>query len=231
MNKIILSGNGKMGKIIQDLAPNHHCEIVKILDKKEDWDELYDNDLNHHVIIDFSTPDVVLSNIRNAFKLQIPIVVGTTGWHQYLEEIRQDCQTQNGSLVFAFNFSIGMNLFFKLNTFLGKLMQQRDSYQVGIEETHHIQKLDSPSGTAIALRQQLQEYLPKGKHPIAITSYREGTVSGIHTVIYKGIEDEISIRHEAFNRQGFANGALIAANWLKDKKGFYNFADIIFNDD
>ncbi len=220
-----------MGKILQDLAPNHNCEIVKILDKKEDWEELFQRTPKDQVIIDFSTPDVVLSNIRNAFRLNLPIVVGTTGWHQYLEEIKQECQTQNGSLVFAFNFSIGMNLFFKLNKFLGKLMHPYESYKVSIEEIHHTQKLDSPSGTAISLSQQLEELFQNHNQSIDIKAFREGNVSGIHKIIYKGIEDEISIRHEAYNRHGFANGALLAANWIKDKRGFHNFADIIFNDD
>lgn len=241
MNKLIISGYGKMGKEIEKLAQNYNFKIFGIIDNPNDWETKANLISQADVIIDFSTPEVVIDNIRNAFHFQKPIVVGTTGWHDRIIEIEELTSYSNGTLVYASNFSIGMNIFFEVNKFLASMMNNKKEFTVEMEEIHHIQKLDSPSGTAIALAEQLIEKLEPKQNwvneptkelgSIPIISKREASVPGTHIINYKSEIDEISISHKAKNRQGFAQGSMVAAQWIIGKKGFYNFSDILFNKD
>jgi len=241
--KIALLGYGKMGQIIEKFAVERGHEIVlKItIDNQEDLTR--QNLKSADVAIDFSTPDSVLKNIDACFDANVPIVVGTTGWYGKLQEVKDDCNNSNNTLLYGSNFSIGVNLFFKLNQTLAKLMNNYPAYEVQVEEIHHTQKLDAPSGTAITLAEGIvdnldrkEEWLnevvgtdvelfPKAEQ-LLIESHRIENIPGTHTVIYSSEVDEIEIKHTAHNRAGFALGAVVAAEWLKDKKGFFSITDI-----
>lgn len=241
--KIALLGYGKMGQIIEKFAQDRGHEIVlKIsIDNTEDF--TLQNLKSADVAIDFSTPDSVLNNINTCFEAGVPIVVGTTGWYGKLQEIKNKCDKSNNTLLYGSNFSIGVNLFFKLNQTLAKLMNNYPAYDVQVDEIHHTQKLDSPSGTAITIAEGIIENLerkgewvnevigtnvevfPKAEQ-LLIESHRIENVPGTHTVIYSSEVDEIEIKHTAHSRAGFALGAVVAAEWLQNKKGFFNITDV-----
>lgn len=241
MNKLVLSGYGKMGKEVENLALNYGFEVIATIENKAEWESKRSIIIQADVIIDFSTPEVVIDNIYQAFDLNIPIVVGTTGWHANIDTIKVACQNFEGSIVYGSNFSIGVNLFFEINKKLALLMNDHNNYDVDIEEIHHKHKLDSPSGTAITLASQIIENISTKeawvntqtpqKNFLPILSIRKDEVPGTHIVSYKSDVDQITITHQAFNRRGFASGALWAANWIVGKKGIYNFSDILFNKD
>ena len=241
MKKLTLSGYGKMGKEIEALAPQYGFQIHTIIDQEQDWLDKGKKIKESDVIIDFSIPKVALQNIHHALDLKVPMVIGTTGWHDHLEEIKQVCIQSNNTLIYASNFSVGVNIFFKLNQYLAELMNPQTDYSVMMEETHHTQKLDSPSGTAITLANQIIEKLDKktdwinefssNNDLLPIISHREAQVTGTHEVHYQSDIDKITIAHQAYNRKGFASGALLAAKWATDLKGFYTFDELLFNKD
>ncbi|MDT0676118.1 4-hydroxy-tetrahydrodipicolinate reductase [Autumnicola musiva] len=232
--KIALLGYGKMGKAIEEIAVNRGHEIV--LRVSEDIESYNLNDVEIDVAIDFSIPKAAFKNITTAFKQHIPVVSGTTGWLDDYDKATKICKTEDAAFIYASNFSIGVNVFFELNKKLAQMMKGLQDYSVEIEEIHHTQKLDAPSGTAISLAQQIISENPNKKNwqldhadkdEIPVYAKRITDVHGTHTVSYKSTIDTIEIMHMAHSRQGFALGAVIAAEWLKDKKGVYSMKDVL----
>lgn len=241
--KLALLGYGKMGQIIERFALERGHEVVLKINADNLHDFTIDNLANADVAIDFSAPDAAVDNIYKCFEANVPIVVGTTGWYGKLQEIKNDCLSSNNTLLYGSNFSIGVNLFFHLNTILAKLMNNYPAYEVQVEEIHHTQKLDAPSGTAMTIAEGIIEELDRKSEwlnevvgtpipdvikneQLLIESHRIENVPGTHTVVYSSEVDDIEIKHTAHNRAGFALGALVAAEWLKNKQGFYNVADV-----
>ena len=218
--KIAILGNGKMGQHISKLAKKRGHTIACVSSSEKPAHTLDLSTTN--VAIDFSTPTSALTNISHAINSSIPVVSGTTGWLESLKEIESLCTAKKGAFLYASNFSLGMNIFFELNKNLAKLMQNQN-YESSIHEIHHIQKLDSPSGTALSLGEQIDS-ISGGN--TTITSDRIEDVPGTHTVAYSSSVDDIEIKHTAKSRNGFAIGAIIAAEWIVDKKGVYSLEDI-----
>jgi 4-hydroxy-tetrahydrodipicolinate reductase len=233
---IALFGYGKMGKEIEAIALKRNHTIVLKIDK-DNRDSITEQELKKaDVAIEFSTPHTVIDNITTCINTQLPIVVGTTGWHQDFDKVNQLVTEKNGSLFYASNFSLGVNLFFKVNTYLAELMNKYKDYEVSMEEIHHIHKLDKPSGTAITLANQIIDKMDRksawsitnaNDTDLFIKDVREGEVPGTHIIKYQSDIDDIEIMHKAHNRQGFALGAVVAAEFLLGKKGVYNMDDII----
>ena len=230
--KIALFGYGKMGKVIEKIAIERGHEIVL---KIEQGDASYNLKIAD-VAIDFSTPTAAVSNITEAINCQIPLVCGTTGWLEAFESIKSLCHTKNGAFLYASNFSLGMNLFFELNRKLAQVMKPYGEYSMGIEEIHHTQKHDAPSGTAITLAEDAikeSEYtgwsLGKSLDPkqIGIEAKRIENIPGTHSVSYDSKIDSIEIKHIAKNREGFGLGAVIAAEWLFGKTGVFSMKDVL----
>jgi 4-hydroxy-tetrahydrodipicolinate reductase len=234
--KILLLGYGKMGKTIESLARERGHEIIGRIDNDNEPKDPFNKE-NTDVAIEFSQPDSAVKNIKWAIKEGIPVVSGTTGWLERKQEIESFCQDHNGTFFYASNFSIGVNLFFKLNTHLAKLMNAYDSYHVSLEETHHTEKKDAPSGTAITLAEGILEELDRKKTyvkgvgksdaDLGIKSIRKDDVPGTHIIRYKGEEDTIEIKHEAYSRKGFAMGAILVAEWIADKSGILTMDDFL----
>lgn len=241
--KIALLGYGKMGQIIERFALERGHEVVlKItIDNQEDLNR--DNLSKADVAIDFSAPDAAIPNIYACFDANLPLVVGTTGWYGQLQEVKNDCLSSNNTLLYGSNFSIGVNIFFHVNKVLAKLMNNFPTYDVQVEEIHHTQKLDSPSGTAMTIAEGIIDELESKsewvnelvgspldesvkKDQLLIESHRIENIPGTHTVVYSSEVDEIEFKHTAHSRAGFALGAIVAAEWLQNKQGFYNIADI-----
>ncbi|MEZ0129021.1 4-hydroxy-tetrahydrodipicolinate reductase [Flavobacterium sp. LBUM151] len=229
--KIALLGYGKMGKVIERIALERGHEIVL----KKDQSNTYDGLSTADVAIDFSVPTAAVANISNAFHANVPVVSGTTGWLEHFDEMVALCNEKQSGFISSSNFSLGVNIFFELNEYLAKIMSQFDSYKVTMEEIHHTQKLDAPSGTAISLAKGIIENsnyanwtLNEAKNDeIHIEAKRIGDVPGTHTVTYNSIVDSIELKHTAHNREGFALGAVIAAEWLAGKKGIYSMKDVL----
>ncbi|CAM3707672.1 4-hydroxy-tetrahydrodipicolinate reductase [Flavobacterium chungbukense] len=229
--KIALLGYGKMGKVIERIALERGHEIVLRKDEFNTYDGLSTAD----VAIDFSVPSAAVNNISAAFNANVPVVSGTTGWLEHYDEMIALCNEKKGGFISSSNFSLGVNIFFGLNEYLAKIMNQFDSYKVSMEEIHHIHKLDAPSGTAISLAQgviQNSNYdewtLEDAKNDqIHIEAKRIGEVPGTHTVNYDSAIDSIEIKHTAHNREGFALGAVIAAEWLAGKQGIFTMKDVL----
>tara|TARA_B110000003_G_C16579296_1_gene507417 strand:+ start:664 stop:1368 length:705 start_codon:yes stop_codon:yes gene_type:complete len=230
--KIALFGYGKMGKVIEKIAIERGHEIVL---KIEQGDASYNLKIAD-VAIDFSTPTAAVSNITEAINCQIPVVCGTTGWLEAFESIKSLCHTKNGAFLYASNFSLGMNLFFELNRKLAQVMKPYGEYSMGIEEIHHTQKQDTPSGTAITLAEDAikeSEYtgwsLGKSLDPkqIGIEAKRIENIPGTHSVSYDSKIESIEIKHIAKNREGFGLGAVIAAEWLFGKTGVFSMKDVL----
>ena len=219
--KIAMLGNGKMGREIKELAKKKGHDIVCIANSKNPGKSI--NLKMADVAIDFSTPVTAFDNIANAINSGIPVVSGTTAWLDKLNKIQNLCRRKKGAFLYAPNFSLGINIFFKINKQLALLMKKHD-YQNKIHEVHHTQKLDNPSGTAIYIAKQINKI---SKKTPKITSTRTGEVAGIHEVKYMSNIDEILIKHTAKNRNGFAIGAIIAAEWIIGKKGIYSLQDIL----
>lgn len=226
-----------MGKEIEKIALHKGHQIVLIIDNEEDWLNKKHLLAKAEVAIEFSNPANVFSNVMRCFEMNIPVVSGTTGWNEQIPEIRSYCIENGKQMIYASNFSIGVNIFFEVNKQLASLMSGFPEYEASIEETHHIQKQDSPSGTAIVLAEQIIEYLgrkqqwskPGSSTPgeLEISSIRAENEPGTHRVFYISDVDEIAIRHTAKSRKGFASGALMAAEWILDKKGFYGMKDFL----
>ncbi len=244
--KIALLGYGKMGKMIEQIALERKHEIVLKISQENLYDLTLANLQKADVAIEFSTPHTVLNNIALCFEAGIPIVVGATGWYEKLADVKESCFTHNASLIYASNFSVGVNIFFYINKMLAKVMNRFPDYEVQVEEIHHTQKLDAPSGTAITIAESIIENIPvkeawinvlsgqiSDDSPVVITpnqllieSHRIENVPGTHTVVYDSEVDTIEFKHTAHNRSGFALGAVLAAEWIKDRKGFFTAADL-----
>ena len=234
--KIALIGYGKMGHAIEQIALQRGHEIVSVIDVNNQEDFTSDAFKSANVAIEFSMPAVAMDNYRRAFAAGVPVVSGTTGWLDHLPEIKEACKAGQ-TFFYASNFSLGVNIFFALNKYLAKIMNDFPAYDVRMVETHHVHKLDAPSGTAITLAEGLIDNIERknkwveGKEPaedeIGICSVREGEVPGIHTVIYESDVDTISITHDAKSRMGFALGAVIAAEFTCGKKGFLTMQDML----
>lgn len=226
--KIALLGYGRMGQAIEKIAIDRGHTIVAKIDK-DNPDEAYEAD----VAINFSVPMAAYENITSAIDKKIPVVCGTTGWLDRLDEVETLCQQNEGAFLYASNFSLGVNLFFELNVKLADMMQKQPLYTASIEEIHHTQKLDKPSGTAITLAEGIPSagnvwhLVEDNGEGVPITSIRKDEVPGTHTVTYRSEIDEISITHTAHNRTGFALGAIIAAEWIQNKKGIFSMRDVL----
>lgn len=229
--KIALLGYGKMGQTIERIALERGNEIVLKKDEFNTYEGLSAAD----VAIDFSIPSVAVENISSCFYANVPVISGTTGWLEHYDEMEALCKSKDGAFISSSNFSLGVNLFFELNDYLAKMMAKFDSYRVEMEEIHHTQKLDAPSGTAISLAKgvianstytnwTLNE--PKSNE-IHIEAIRIEDVPGTHTVSYISEIDTIDIKHTAHNRDGFALGAVIAAEWIIGKKGVFSMKDVL----
>ena len=233
--KIALLGYGKMGKEIETIAKEHGHEIFLKITSANPADLIIDNLKKVDVAIEFSRPEFALRNISLCLDAETPVVVGTTGWYAEMQKVRDESAAKNGAIVFASNFSTGVNIFFLLNEYLSKLMSKRKEYAASIDEMHHLQKLDKPSGTAITLANDIlkgnknykQWSLEKDDENLHIDSIRQEGVTGTHTVSYQSEVDFIEIKHHANNRKGFAMGAVAAAEWIAGRKGFYEFKDVI----
>ena len=241
--KIALIGYGKMGKMIESIALDRNHEIVLVIDQDNLADLTIDNLKKADVAIEFSIPSSVLDNINLAIEAQTPIVVGTTGWYGHLQEIKNNCEENSATVMYGSNFSVGVNIFFQINQQVAKMMNKFSAeYDVAVEEIHHIHKLDSPSGTAITIAEDiLSEFKQKTEwvdvkaddpvtihspQHLIISSYREGEVPGTHSVIYDSDVDRLELKHEAHGRQGFALGAVLAAEWLKGRNGFFSVKEM-----
>jgi 4-hydroxy-tetrahydrodipicolinate reductase len=232
--KIVLFGYGKMGKEVEKIALERGHELILRIEKNEEYD-ISEAD----VAIDFSVPSAAFNNITSCFKKNIPVISGTTGWLEDYEKAVTICKKNNGSFIYASNFSIGVNLFFELNDKLSRIMNSNNNYTPSIEEIHHTKKLDAPSGTAITIAEQtiknsstkewcLHTNRAKvDKEIIPISSKRIKDVPGTHIVAYESEIDSIEIKHTAHNRKGFAHGAIIAAEWLMNKNGVYTMKDVL----
>ena len=216
--KISILGYGKMGQAIERIALQRGHEIILKTNSQNPADTADFSAVE--VAIDFSTPDTAFSNISSALTQGIPVISGTTAWLEKQTEAEQLAMENNTAFLYASNFSIGVNLFFELNKKLAQLMSNHEQYQASMKEVHHIHKLDAPSGTAISLAEDMQG-------EIHIESERTGEVPGTHIITYQSGIDSIEIKHEAHNRQGFALGAVLAAEWIKDKKGVFSMSDML----
>lgn len=232
--KIALVGYGKMGKIIDDIATKRGHEVVARLNESPTPENLNNPD----VVIEFSNPEVAFNNIKTCLENKIPVICGTTGWLTQKPEIEQIALANDSAFMYGSNFSLGVNLFFVLNEKLAAMMKNFPEYNVQLEEIHHIHKLDAPSGTAISLAEgvmknnenfnawKLEE--TEGDQ-LGIFAVRENEVPGTHSVFYRSEVDEIEIKHTAFNRNGFALGAVVAAEWIHGKKGIFTMKDVLFS--
>ncbi|HAP96634.1 4-hydroxy-tetrahydrodipicolinate reductase [Epilithonimonas hominis] len=229
--KIALVGYGKMGKIIDEISQNRRHEVVARLKETPTKESLNDAD----VVIEFSNPEAAFENIKVCLENKIPVICGTTGWLDKKTEIERIAVEQNSAFLYGSNFSLGVNLFFALNEKLAKLMNNVDEYQCQLEEIHHIHKKDAPSGTAISIAEGIIENSKyeawklgetKDKE-LGIFAIREDEVPGTHSVFYRSEVDEIEIKHTAFNRNGFALGAVIAAEWIVGKQGVFSMKDVL----
>lgn len=229
--KIALLGYGKMGKVIEKIALERGHSIVL---KKSSTDS-FEGLKNADVAIDFSVPNVAIAHISECLNNNIPVISGTTGWLDDYEKMVELCKTNNGSFIYGSNFSLGVNIFFELNNYLAKMMSNLKQYNVSMEEVHHTQKLDAPSGTAISLAKGILENSdytnwtlenPK-QNEIKIDAKRIENVPGTHSIFYDSEVDQIEIKHTAHNREGFALGSVIAAEWLLEKKGVFTMKDVL----
>ncbi|MDO5665241.1 MAG: 4-hydroxy-tetrahydrodipicolinate reductase [Bacteroidia bacterium] len=235
--KIALIGYGKMGREIEKTALERGHEIVCTIDQNENDKFTSVQFTSADVAIEFTSPESALSNYRKAFAANIPVVSGTTGWLEHLNEVKTACENNGQTFFYASNFSLGVNIFFALNNHLAKIMNQFPDYDIRMEETHHIHKLDAPSGTAITLAEGILKNVDRKKSwslnetptdsELEIKAFREGEVPGIHTVIYESEIDSIRITHDAKSRKGFALGAVLAAEFTKGRKGFLGMKDMM----
>jgi len=235
--KLALIGYGKMGHAIEEIAKERGHTIVSIIDidNQEDFDSPHF--LSADAAIEFSQPQTAFANYVKCFERNIPVVAGTTGWLTHWEEIKGLCNKGNHTFFYASNYSLGMNIFFALNKYLAKIMNNFPTYNVRIEEAHHIHKLDSPSGTAITLAGHILENIERKKQwregeekmpaDLQIQVRREGEIPGIHEIVYESDADSIRIGHSAKSRKGLALGAVLAAEFVKEKKGFLSMNDML----
>lgn len=232
--KIILLGYGKMGKTIERIALNRGHQISARIDVENQHELLA---LEGDVAIEFSHPEAAFHNVKHTIEQGIPVVCGTTGWLSRKKEIEDLCHTHNGTFFYASNYSLGVNIFFKLNEHLARIMHNFTEYDVEMDEIHHAEKKDAPSGTAITLAEGVMKHLPRKKQwvndnsdapeDLVIKSFRIDQVPGTHVVKYASAIDDIEIKHTAHSREGFAKGAVLVAEWLRDKKGVLTMDDFL----
>ena len=235
--RIALIGYGKMGKAIEEIAVNRGHEIVLKIDEYNLSDFNKKNMAAANVAIEFTGPHSAYDNVKKALEFDIPLVCGSTGWLEKLNEIKKLCTDRKGSFIYASNFSVGVNIFFEINKKLAALMILQKDYEVQITEVHHTQKKDAPSGTAITIAEQILENLKRKKtwvnyisdniEDLEIISERIDPAPGIHKVKYSSAVDDIEIIHTAHSRQGFALGAVLAAEFIQDKKGIFSMKDVL----
>jgi 4-hydroxy-tetrahydrodipicolinate reductase len=235
--KVALLGYGKMGQEMERQLKKRAHEVFLIIDSPEEWDEKKELLKQADVAVEFSTPDTVVDNIYRCFEANVPVVVGTTGWFELLDRVKSDCISRNQAMFFSPNFSIGVNLYFDLNRHLARLMSDHDEYEISIEETHHIHKQDSPSGTAIHLandiiktigrKEKWVNELSEKPGELGIKSIRMENEPGTHIVKYDSDIDSITIIHNSKNRRGLAIGAMQAAEFLAGKKGVFEMKDLL----
>ena len=237
--KIAIIGYGKMGHEIEQMALQRGHEIALIIDRDNLNDLGPENLRSSDVAIEFTTPKAAPSNIRSCLNAGIPVVSGTTGWDDEMDKISKDCEKGDHAFFYAPNFSIGVNLFFRINEMVGLWMNQLEAYEVRISETHHQHKVDKPSGTAAAIARDLVAVLerkdrwisdPPGEWDpgaIPVFSERHGSVPGTHVVRWDSAVDAIELKHESKNRKGFALGALLAAEYIRNRKGVYGMKDLL----
>ncbi|HTN68717.1 MAG TPA: 4-hydroxy-tetrahydrodipicolinate reductase [Dysgonamonadaceae bacterium] len=235
--KIAIIGYGKMGREIEKISRERGHEVVCIIDVGDE--EKFDSEefKSAQVAIEFSSPQSALDNYRRAFAVNVPVVSGTTGWLDSLDEVKQACEKEGKTFFYASNFSVGVNILFAVNKYLAKIMNDFPAYNVHIDETHHIHKLDAPSGTALTIADGIVGSVDRKKQwkldeettddDLRINAYRKDEIPGIHTVKYESDVDIIEISHEAKSRKGFALGAVIAAEFAADKKGFLGMDDLL----
>lgn len=229
--KIALLGYGKMGKVIEQIALQRGHEIVLRKTSSDSYEGLEKAD----VAIDFSVPDSAVNNISTCLENGIPVVSGTTGWLKDYHKMVNLCKEKNAAFIYGSNFSLGVNIFFELNDYLAKMMAKFNQYNVSMEEIHHTQKLDKPSGTAISLANSIINHTDKNNWSIEnpnaddvfIKVKRIDAVPGTHSIFYQSEVDTIEIKHTAHNRDGFAFGAVIAAEWIIGKKGVFTMKDVL----
>lgn len=233
--KVALLGYGKMGKTLESIAlAKGHQVVVKIHSSNA---QHRNNLQGADVAIEFTHAQAATENLKACFDQQVPVVCGTTGWLAHKDEIEAYCMKKNGAFFYASNFSLGVNLFFKLNQWLARKMNAYPAYDISVEEIHHTQKKDTPSGTAITLAEDILREVPRKKNwgnkknatpeRLVITSLREDPTPGTHTVKYTSDVDSLEIKHTAHSRLGFAEGALLAAEWLRGKKGIFGMDDLL----
>lgn len=239
--KIALLGYGKMGHEIEKVALQRGHQIVATIDNEEDWNNKASLLQQAQVAIDFSIPSQAVINMRRCFQLHLPVVVGTTGWYDQLDTMIAECESNKASLFVASNFSIGVNILFELNRRLAQLMNQYPDYAVSVTETHHIHKLDAPSGTAISIAKGILDNMDRleswelvdgtsktiNNNKLPITAIREGEVPGIHEICYDSEVDTLTLRHSAKSRKGFAVGAVLAAEYLSQHSGYHTMSDML----
>ena len=236
MNIAIL-GYGKMGKEIEKIALERDHKVLLIIDIDNQSELTIEKLLNIDVAVNFSTPDSAYANIVRCFEANTPVVSGTTGWLDKLDKVISMCKEKKQTFFYASNFSLGVNIFFELNKNLARIMNSFSDYNIAIEETHHTQKLDAPSGTAIKLANDIISVLDRknkweldkasDSDSIKISAIRKNNITGIHTITYDSPMDFIEIKHSAKSRKGFALGAILAAEFIKDKKGYFTMNDLL----
>ena len=238
MLKIGLFGYGKMGRAIETLAQQQGATIAWRITRENRSEVNHDLLRQADVIIEFSRPEAAFDNVMICLQAGVPVVSGTTGWAEQLPVARQFCQEHHAAFLWASNFSVGVNLFFAINRSLARLMDERQEYSPAVTETHHIHKLDAPSGTALSLIHDLIALAarntgwalapsPPGPGEIPVTAIREGEVPGTHSVVWTGPNDEISLEHRAHSRAGFAAGAVLAAQWIVERRGVFTMNDVL----
>lgn len=233
--KIALIGYGKMGQAIERIALGRGHEIVSIINSANQEDFYSDGFRSADVAIEFTSPMSACANFIKCFERNIPVVAGSTGWGDRLDEIKGACESMEGTILYSSNFSIGVNIFFQLNKYLAKIMNNFGGYEVSMNEIHHIHKLDHPSGTAITLAEGIIDNMERvegwsetsEQGRLTISHEREGEVPGTHQIMYKSDVDEINIEHKALSREGFALGSVVAAEWLKSRKGVFTMDDMM----
>lgn len=234
---IALIGYGKMGKIIEQIALDRGHSVNLKIDLHNIHECTADHLCKSDVAIEFTGPHSAYENVMKCLEAGIPVVCGSTGWLEHYDQVAEYCTKQNGTLLYASNFSVGVNIFFELNRVLAEMMAAQNSYDVRMTEVHHTQKKDAPSGTAITLAEQILTHVsrkatwvneaPKSTSELFIESVREDPAPGTHAIVYTSEVDDIEIKHTAHNRNGFATGAVMAAEFLQGKKGIFSMKDVL----
>ncbi len=234
---IAIIGYGKMGHEIEKICRERGHNVVCTIDVNEEDKFESDAFSSAQVAIEFSSPESALSNYKKAFAANVPVVSGTTGWLHKIDEVKQACEKEGQTFFYASNFSLGVNILFAVNKYLANIMNDFPEYDVHVDETHHIHKLDAPSGTALTIADGILESIVRKKQwkldkqsspdDLQINAYREGEVPGIHTIKYESEVDTIELTHDAKSRKGFALGAVVAAEFTANKKGFLGMEDLL----